>query len=238
MMRMEAATIRMSIRKWSMRTAVSLAIFVLAALASNFIAAYAAEKGWYSHPSEKVGAVLGAAHSVVASDWFKVIASLIVGFALGVRLDTWLKPKARLQSAETTAELKLRYPHDKIFAKIDAGMRRETEFGKKLYKDSIIDIPNLFGPSLYLDHVVFENCVIAGPAVASIRNGMLAHVNFLHERDLEELFIEITDERAKHLISCAYLFDGCTFHDCQFYRVGFIGSKAALDGMRKAVTSK
>lgn len=126
--------IRGSIRKWSMRAAVTLVLFVLSTIIGGFLTAYVTAKGWYSNPAQQVDAMIGALQSVLANDWFQIISALIIGFAIGVRLDAFLKSSDAKPAAESMAELKVRYPHTTIFPFIERGFVRETLYGKNHYQ--------------------------------------------------------------------------------------------------------
>ena len=68
---MDKPRLRFSIRKWSMRAAFLLVLFVASTIFGSFITAYGAEQGWFDHPSATVAALIAFFTAILDHDGFR-----------------------------------------------------------------------------------------------------------------------------------------------------------------------
>jgi hypothetical protein len=76
---------------------------------------------------------------------------------------------------------------------------------------------------------VFEDCVILGPAVI-FPSGENTIIGGVIEGDPESLFWKIDPSRPAR--TGAVVIRGCTFRNCRFVQVGFVGTADTLEQLR------
>jgi hypothetical protein len=82
---------RRIVRKVVTAVASLLAIVVLYPVISEFFIELAREKGWYQHPSQRLGDAMTAFNAFVSQPWFTHLAAIFGGLALGMWADTALR---------------------------------------------------------------------------------------------------------------------------------------------------
>ena len=89
-MRINASEIAKHVRQ----RALAVAIFVVGTIVGGFILALCDDAGLFKHPWQRVADVIALAHWLIASPWVHWICGIIIGFAIGVWIDVFLRTKA------------------------------------------------------------------------------------------------------------------------------------------------
>ena len=77
-----------------------LALFfmpVMVAIIGEFFIEWAKQGGWYANPSERVGAVIALANTLISTPWFQWLVFSIGGFAIGVWVDYFTRRRENKQ---------------------------------------------------------------------------------------------------------------------------------------------
>lgn len=74
----------------------------------------------------------------------------------------------------------------------------------------------------------FENCTIWGPAIIVLEKSVVLGATIGNP---DEVLYEIGERYCVGVIGVV----NCTFKKCKFFKIGFMGSKANMDGIRKAI---
>ena len=94
--------VRFSPRRLSRRLATSLTFLLLltivGAMVSEFFIEIGKERGWYTQPSERLGAAMTAFSDFVTQAWFLVISAFLTGITAGLWSDVVLR---RWEAART-----------------------------------------------------------------------------------------------------------------------------------------
>lgn len=103
-----------------------------------------------------------------------------------------------------------------------------------IYRDEAIYLPKLAVAGPRLKGYEFHNCLLTGPAIATILGATsMRGCGFRHGAgSFEDLLIELPEGR--RVIGVIGL-DDCTFDRCTFEEVGFAGTRDMLDKMRVSV---
>lgn len=92
------------------RAALWLSLIVIVPVASEFFIELAREQGLYEQPTAKAAAVLGVLQAITGHPVFPWIAGGILGFTIGVWLDTFLRRRETGRPIEPILEGNLRKP--------------------------------------------------------------------------------------------------------------------------------
>ncbi len=102
--------------------------------------------------------------------------------------------------------------------------------GGTSYRDQTIRLTDLAESSNDIRNVTFENCVISGPAVLALQDCSLT--NCVFQGNDEALFWDVGDRRS---VLGAIALVECTIIDCQFSRIGLLGTPACIERMRTQI---
>jgi len=88
-MQIKASDILVRLRKWTL----AAASFVVATVATLWIAALADEKKWFTHPSAQLVMGMNIVAEILNSPWLHWIGGGIVGLCIGIWLDSFLRKR-------------------------------------------------------------------------------------------------------------------------------------------------
>jgi hypothetical protein len=81
----------------------------------------------------------------------------------------------------------------------------------------------------------FENCNVNGPAIVYAVGPTVYYGGSIAIRSLDDAYITVDPDPARQLIGIVGL-DGCTFRDCRFAQIGFIGTPDDRERAREQIT--
>lgn len=101
----------------------------------------------------------------------------------------------------------------------------------------LVDLVPPPGAPPAIEEVVFENCLIVGPAVVGILDAcQFDHCTFNYDGrgTIENILWSLPDD--EWVVGCIGL-RACLFERCEFRSIGFAGRPETLDNMRRQLTS-